>query len=222
MLSLLGDLLPYAVPVALSPLPLIAMFALLLAPAGLRGGVAFLAARIAVLALVALVVALLATGLATPDGPETERGGWLRIIAGFLLVGGSGLVWHGRPRAGTESRTPGWMASIDRATPAGAARLGAILTVANLKELSFGIGAGLILGGTGLPALTTLAGALVFAGIASLGTALPLVWLAVAGEDARAGLEAAGDWLRRNNSIVVAAVLVTVGALLIGSGLEAL
>ncbi|HVH01471.1 MAG TPA: hypothetical protein VM891_00680 [Amaricoccus sp.] len=47
MTRLFGDLLPDAVPVALSPLPIIAVAMLLLAPAGTRGALAFLAGRLA-------------------------------------------------------------------------------------------------------------------------------------------------------------------------------
>ena len=76
MLPILGDLLPYAVPVALSPLPMIAVVMLLLAPAGTRGGLGFLVGRVATLAALAFAVALLAGRCARRPRRPGNAGGW--------------------------------------------------------------------------------------------------------------------------------------------------
>jgi hypothetical protein len=81
MLPILGDLLPYAVPVALSPLPIIAVLMLLLAPAGTSGGVGFLAGRLAALLAATLVFAAL-SGLLDRDSSGQET----------LACSGSGLA----------------------------------------------------------------------------------------------------------------------------------
>jgi threonine/homoserine/homoserine lactone efflux protein len=221
MLPLLGDLVPYAVPVALSPLPVIAAVMLLLAPAGAAGAAAFLAGRLATLAALTLVVALLAAQL-TGSPAAAERGGWLRIALGLLLLFGALTVWRRRPRGDAAAALPGWMRSLERATPARAAFLGLLLTAANLKELAFLLGAGLILGSAALPFGQALALALGFALLACASIALPLVWVLSGAEGARRGLAAARDWLVRNNPIVIAAVLLVLGAMLIGNGLESL
>ena len=80
-MSSFGDVVPFAVPVAMSPLPIIAAVALLLAPAGTRGGVGFLIGRVAALAVCAFVVALFAVRVGDERGEAAERGGWLRIAA---------------------------------------------------------------------------------------------------------------------------------------------
>ena len=66
------------------------------------------------------------------------------------------------------------------------------------------------------------AAAEVFAAIAGLGVALPVVWALAAGEGARGPLAAGRDWLARNNATIGAAVLLVIGAMLVGSGIEGL
>ncbi len=221
MLLILGDIVPYAVPVAMSPLPIIATLMLLLAPSGTRGGLCFLVGRVAALAVLTLLVALLAEPLiGAPEAPE--RAGWLRIGLGVLVMAAGMVLWQRRPRAGATVALPKWMRSVERATPATALGLGALLTAANLKELAFVLGAGMILGSAAPPLAQAATLAVVFAGLAGLGVALPVVWALAAGDGARKPLTAGRDWLARNNAIIGAAVLLLVGAMLVGSGIESL
>jgi len=220
MLQVLGDLLPYAVPVALSPLPVIAVVMLLLAPAGARGGFGLLAGRVATLGALAFVVALLAGRLGGEPG-GADRGAWLRIAFGCLLVVGAAVVWRRRPRGGTPA-IPGWMRRLDAASASAAVRIGALVTVINLKELALAAGAGMIIGAVELPVGQALALAVIFAGLAGLGVALPLFWALAAGASARGRLAALRDWLVGNQPALIAAVLVVIGTMLIGSGLESL
>ncbi|MFO1141816.1 MAG: GAP family protein [Amaricoccus sp.] len=218
MLQILGDLVPYAIPVALSPLPVITLVMLLLAPAGTRGGLGFLAGRVATLAAVAFAVALLAGQLARdPDG--ADRSAWIRIALGCLLIAGGWLVWRRRPG---EPTIPAWMRAIESASPGRALRLGALLTVANPKELAFVAGAGAIIGAVALPRPQALALAVLFAAVASLGVAAPLVWALASGPAARERLAALRDGLVRHQALIMAVILVLIGAMLVGSGIEAL
>jgi hypothetical protein len=219
MLSILGDLLPYAVPVALSPLPIIAVVMLLLAPAGTRGGLGFLAGRLGALIVATLAFAAL-SGLFEGNADGREEGGWLRIGLGLGLIAAAALVWRKDRRAGDTAEPAGWMRAIDRATPASALRLGATLTLVNLKELAFALGAGLMIGG--LPAAPAVLAAPIFSLVSALGVALPVFAMLLAGDGARDRLVGVRDWLVRNQAIAMAVVLLLIGAMLVGSGIEAL
>jgi hypothetical protein len=216
MLPILGDLLPYAVPVALSPLPIIAVAVLLLAPAGTRGGVGFLVGRLGALTAATLMFAAL-SGLLDGDAAGAGKRGWLRIGIGLVLMVWAAAVWR---KAGAAAEPPGWLKSIDRATPAGALRLGVTLTLVNPKELAFAFGAGLMIGG--LPAGRAVLAAVVFSLVAGLGVAVPVFAMLLAGDGARGRLGGVRDWLVSNQAAVMAAVLLLIGAMLIGSGIEAL
>ena len=220
MRQVLGDLFPYAVPVALSPLPIIAVVMLLLAPAGGRGGLAFLLGRVATLFATALMFAALAGAV---DGPgRGEIRAWLRILLGLLLMAGAAAVWRKDRAAGDATAPKGPLAAIDRATPAAALRLGAVLTVVNVKELAFALGAGAIIGGAELGPGQLAGAALAFAAIAGLGVAVPVAALLAGGTGVRGRLAAVRDWLLRYQAVAIAAVPLVIGAMLIGSGIEAL
>ena len=77
---------------------------------------------------------------------------------------------------------PGWMSSVEGRTPAGAARLGFVLSVANPKELAFTIGAGLTIGGAGFPVTETVPLALGYTVVACLTVIVPAVAFVVSRE----------------------------------------
>ena len=131
-------------------------------------------------------------------------------------------IWRMRPRGEAVAELPGWMRTIEKASPAQALMFGALLTVVNLKELAFVVGRGDDRGVGAAPAWQALAVSGVFAALAGAGVAVPVVWSLVAGEGARRPLAAARDWLARNNPIIAAAVMLVIGAMLVGSGIEAL
>lgn len=221
MLSVLGDIIPFAVGVALSPIPLIVSLLIVMAPVGGRGGAAFVATRalaLAVLVAVFAVGAELIDGVAGASSPAAV----LRIVIGALLIVVAVGSWLRRPRADEPSTLPPWMSSIDRTGVGGAARLGVVVTVANPKELAFAAAAGLTIGGASMTPGPTVAGIVIFAVLANVGVATPVVAVLVGGSRIRPALGSARRWLERNNGIVMAAVLLLIGAMVLGNGISGL
>lgn len=218
MLDVIGQLVPYAVGVALSPLPVIAILLLLLSPGGRAAATAFLAVRVMSVTAVAGGAALLTELLPESNG-TSPAAAWLRIILGVALIGLAIKKWTGRPVAGADVELPTWMASIEGMSTAGAARLGFILSAINLKELAFGVGAGLIAGGAGLSVGATLATVLIYVALACLSVVIPVAAFVFAGARAEPPLRRARTWLIDNNAVVIAVVLLVIGAILIGNGL---
>lgn len=221
MAQVIGDVIPFAIGVALSPLPIIAVLLLLLAPVGARGGLAFLAARLLAFAVLVAVFAWAADLIDDAAGSSTPAA-VLRLVIGLGLVVAAVVKWHRRPRRDAEPKLPGWMRAIDGMKAGGAFRLGVVLTVANPKELAFAAGAGFTVGGAFLPPAQLVAAGAVFVVLACASVAVPVVAVLVGGERMSPMLAELGDWLRRNNAIVMAIVLLVVGAMLIGSGLSGL
>ena len=146
MLDVVGDLIPFAVGVALSPLPLIAVLLVLGSSSPRAASAFFLVGRYVTVAAVALLAAF-AAGLLPEQGDTPFVGAVLRIVLGVVLIGWAvhkTVHWAGG--RDQEPELPGWMASIQGTTPAGAARLAVILSIVNVKEIAFGVGAGLTIG----------------------------------------------------------------------------
>lgn len=221
MLDAVGELFPYAVGVALSPLPLIAVLLLLLMPSGRASGAALLVGRWAAVVVIATTAALLAEQLPESDGSSVLVA-VLRIVLGVGLMVLAIRKWSGRPTGQAEAELPGWMASVESSSVGRAAWLGVLLSVANLKELAFGVGAGLIIGSAGLEVGATVLTVAIYAAIACLSVSVPVVALWVGGDRVRQPLENARTWLVRNNTTVMALVLLVLGAILIGNGITAL
>lgn len=222
MLDVVGDLLPYAVGVALSPLPLIAVLLVLGSPSPRAASAFFLVGRYVAVAAVALIATLVAE-LLPEKGDTSFAGAVLRILLGVVLIGWAVIKtvrWAGG--RGQEPELPGWMASIQGTTPPGAARLAVVLSTVNVKEVAFGIGAGLTIGGGHLGPGGVVVAALLYAAIACGGVIVIVVSYLAAATRVGPALERARDWLVANNKIIIAGVLLVIGAILAGEALRAL
>ncbi len=62
----------------------------------------------------------------------------------------------------------------------------------------------------------------VFVVLACLSVAIPVIAVAVGGDRVAPALGAARTWLVRNNAIVMAVVLLVIGAMVLGSGISGL
>lgn len=222
VLDVLGDLIPYAVGVALSPLPMIALLLVLQSPSARAASGLFLIGRYAAVAVIAVIAAFGAELL--PESTETSTvGAWLRIALGVALVGW-GVTKTLRWLRGRDQRPelPGWLAAISTTTPARATRLAVILSAVNVKELAFGLGAGLTIAAGDLAAGATTVTSLVYAMLACSGLIAVVAAFWMGGSRVGGPLGVARDWLVRNHKVVVAGVLLVVGSILVGEGLRAL
>jgi hypothetical protein len=181
----------------------------------------FLAARFGFVFAVAVVVALVADAI--PEaGPPSPVVTVIRLLLGIALIVSAIVTWVRHARSDEEPGMPSWMSSIESTTVGGAARLGILLSVANLKELAFGVGAGLTIGGARLGAAADIALALVYTVLACLGVIVAVVAVWVAEDRVSATLENVRGWLVRNNKPVIGAVLLIVGAVLVGEAIWSL
>jgi hypothetical protein len=117
MASVIGQVLPMAVGVALSPLPIIAVILI-----GQRPGApqrpAFLVGRLLGVAVVRAVEHAVAAPAGASSGGEPAT--WVSVLK--LLLGiGSVLIavrpWQERPRGQEEPPAPRWIGAIDAFTP---------------------------------------------------------------------------------------------------------
>lgn len=221
MLSVLGDLLPYGVAMALSPLPIMAVLLLLMAPLGVRGAGAFAAARLLSVTMVSAGVAFFSHALDDAAGSKGPTA-LARMILGVALMVLATMKWLRRPGPEDEPKIPRWMASIESSTVPAAFRLGLVLTLPNPKELAFAAGAGLSIGAGDLSPMQASVSVAVFVILCCASVLAPIILVLVAGESSAAALAATRTWLMRNNSVIMAVILLLIGALLAGGGLSEL
>lgn len=221
--DVVGELLPLAVGVAISPIPIIAVILMLLAPRAGGASAGFLAGWLVGIAGAVTVFLLLAgtLDLGSSDSPSTAVS-WIKLVLGVLLLGLAVGQWRGRPQHGEEPTLPKWMAAIDGFTAVKAAGLGVLLAAVNPKNLLLGAAAGATIASGGLSAAQDLWSVVLFTVIAASTVAVPVLGYAVGRKRMAGPLEALHSWLTAHNGAVMATLLLVIGVVLIGKGLGGL
>ena len=119
-------------------------------------------------------------------------------------------------------RRTAWVRSIQSATPAGALRLGLVLSAANPKIVLLAAPAGLAIGAEAPSAGAATGAALLFTAVAAASVAVPVAMYAVAGERIVPALRAAGTWLETNNQSIMAVVITIIGLVVLVKGIGGL
>ncbi len=166
-----GEVLAFAVGIALSPLAIVAVVVMLVAPRGTKPAWAFVGAWVLSLLLVSSLLVLLADGAdaETNGGPAT----WvsvLKIVVGLLLMLFAARQWRGRVSDDADGSAPGWLRKLDDVNAVKAAGL----AVVKPKNLLLMIGAAIAVAQTGASASGQAAAIAVFVALASTGVASPL------------------------------------------------
>jgi threonine/homoserine/homoserine lactone efflux protein len=215
----IGDLLPSAFAVALSPIPIVAVVLVLGAPQARTAGPAFAFGWIAGLLAVSVIVVLaLGTGN-DPEGDEAMGVDWFKVAIGTLFLLMAAGQWRKRPKNGQEPETPKWMATIDTATPQRAALLGVALSGANPKNLALTLAASASIAESGLSQADTAIAIAVFIVIGSVTVAGSVLVFLIDADRAARPLSAVRQFMFDNNAVIMMVVLLLLGAKLLGDGL---
>jgi threonine/homoserine/homoserine lactone efflux protein len=220
----IGDLLPLALGVAISPIPIIAVILMLLAPRAKGASLGFLVGWLAGIVVAIVVFLLLAGGVAgdsTADDPSPVAS-WIRIALGALFVLLAAMQWRSRPREGVEPSLPGWLQAIDKVTTVKAAGLGFLLAAVNPKNLAMAIAAGVAIGSAGLPGGEQAVAVVVYVVIAASTVAVPTIAYLAAPDRMQRPLDGLKSWLEANNSTVMAVLMLVIGVAVFGRGLGGL
>lgn len=223
MNAVIGDLLPVALGVAISPMPIIAVILMLLSPRAGAASLTLLAGWIVGITLVVTVVALVADPAddSTASNPSTLAT-VLKLLLGAVAVLIGVRQWQQRPKEGETPAVPKWMGAIDQVTPLKAFGLGTLLSGVNPKNLTLGLAGGVIIASGGLSSGQTAVAIALFVVIASSTMAVPVVGYLVAKERMQAPLGRLRDWLTHNNATVMSVLMLVIGVAIFGKGLAGL
>jgi hypothetical protein len=220
----LGDLLPLAIGIAISPIPIIACILLLFSPRARANGLAFLLGWVVGITAVTILVRLLAdTSGATDDrsGGGASLGDWIVLLLGLGAIVLGVRQWRSRPAPGTAPTMPAWMDAIDGFTPVKAMGFGLALSALNPKNLGLAVAAGVAIEAAVAAGGDALVLEIVFVVLASLSIVVPVIYVLIGGDGARSNLEGWRTWLTANNAAVMAVLFLVIGAKLVGAGLDA-
>lgn len=221
MNEVIGEILPLALGVAISPIPVIAAVLMLLSPKARGTSVGFLLGWVIGIVVAVTAFTLLASVLPEEDADASNpTTGWIKIGLGVLLLLMAVKQWRSRP-TGDEPALPTWMKAIDTMTAVKGAGLGFLLSALNPKNLLMAAGAGVIIGSTqaDLETGAEVLSIAMFTAIAAATVAVPVIAYLLASDKMAGPLESMRQWLVKENAVVMAVLLLVIGVAMVGKGL---
>lgn len=214
MNGVIGDVLPLAVAVAISPAAIVAAILMLFSARAGSAGPGLLIGWIVGIVAAVTVFVVISGGVGASQSPTGVS--WVKVGLGAVLIAAGVRTWRGRDR---NHGPPKWMAAIDRMGFVQALGLGLALAAINPKNLLMAAAAGVAIGAAGLTAANTVVVVAIYTVIAASTVTVPVVAYAVAKDRMRAPLDEAKSWLEANNATVMAVLLLLIGAVVIGKGI---
>lgn len=222
LLQAIGDLLPSAVGVAISPIPIIAVILMLGTPKARVTGPLFALGWIIGLVAVSVIVLLLTSGASDPDSATSTGIHWGQVVIGVLFLILAAGQWRKRPRPGVEPEMPAWMAAIDGFGAAKSLGLGVLLSAVNPKNLALTAAGAAAISQAGLSGGQAAVAVAVFVIIASVTVAGPVLYFVVAPGSAGGPLASIKQFMSDHNAVIMCVLLLVLGVKILGQGLGAL
>lgn len=218
LLEAIGSLLPAAVAVALSPIPIVAVVLILGTPRARSNGPTFALGWVVGLAGVVTVVLVLLGG-ADQSGTADDGANWLQVGLGVLLLALAGKQWRSRPRDDQEPDQPALMSRLHDFTPVRSLGLGLAASALNPKNVVLSMAAGAAIAQAGLSAGEDVVAIAVFVAIGSVTVVGSVLFFLVAPQAASGPLTSIREFMARNNAVIMTVILLILGAKLLGDGL---
>jgi hypothetical protein len=219
----IGQSLPLAIGVALSPVPIIAVVLMLTTPRAGSNGIAFVVGWLLALGVIgAIVLALAGPADASDNGEPATWASWLKLVLGVLLLVVAARQFRGRPHEGDEAALPKWMNAIDRFGPGKALGSGAALAGLNPKNLLLAVGGAVAIAQTGISGGQQAVAYVVFAVIGTLGVGVPVVLYLAMGKRSAELLGRLKAWMGHNNAVIMSVLCLVIGMKLVGDAISGL
>lgn len=220
MTDALGQMLPFALVIALSPIPLVAVIAMLFSQRGVPNGVAFLLGWVSGIAASLAVFTALASTQATGTSEEPSTAATLtRLVLGLLLLAAAAKEWRARPAPGEIPEMPRWMTRIDTTRPRRAFALAAVLGGANPKSLAMNIAAAAVLVSETATRAERAVPIVLYTAVASSSVVAVVGYRVITGARGVATLERMRAWFVANNATVMSVLFLVFGVKLVGDAI---
>jgi hypothetical protein len=221
MLNAVGHLLPVAVAVALSSVPIMATILILLSPKRDRSALPFLIGWVIGIIVVVALCTALAQALpdSAPKQPQVAIGIGEIVIG--LAAGVFAVVSWRRSVRNPSGDVPKWLNAASSFGPLASFGVAFVLNL-RPKGIILGIAAGLVLRSAALGPGDTAIAIAIYTVIAASTVAAPIIVTLAAPVRMQPRLVTARDWITRNNRLVSALIMMMIAVVIIGDGLTRL
>ena len=219
----ISEILTFAIGVAISPVPIIAVILMLFSQRARVNGPVFLLGWVFGLAVVSVVVYVIShDGSVATSSTASDSVSWGKIVLGVGLLLLARRNSRKRPGQDDAPELPTWLSRVESVSPPKAFGLAVLLAAANPKNLILTAGAAAGLAQLGLSTSDAVVAIIVFVAIASLTILLPVLYALFGGEHAKAALDSAREWLTAHNAAVLTVLFLVFGVDMIAKGLPPL
>jgi threonine/homoserine/homoserine lactone efflux protein len=217
--DVIGDLLPAAAAVALSPIPIVAVVLVLGSPRARTAGPAFALGWVAGLGVVSVTVTLVAGAAAEASNAVDTGINWGLALIGMLFLVMAARQWSKRPKPGEQPEMPAWMATVGSVSWSRALVLGLALSAANPKNLALTLAASASIAQAGLETGEKLIADAVFVAIGSITVVGAVLFALVAPRAATRPLDAVRRFMTDNNATIMMVLLLVLGLKILGDAI---
>ena len=221
MKVVIGEILPLALVVTISPINVIPVILLLFTERPLVNASCFLVGFIAGVAVV--LVAFVAIAEAVDLSPGSGHSTWVavvKLVLGAYLLVAAVRKFRGRPQDG-EGAMPKWMDGISGFGPGRSLGAGLALGSVNPKNVVVGVAAAATIASAAGSRGQQIGAVTIYVLVAVLGVAAPILVTAFLGDRSPKVLDGWKVWLTQNNATVMSVLFLIFGVVLIGQGIEA-
>lgn len=215
--AVIGELLPLAVGVAVSSIPILAVILMLLSADAHATAVGFAAGWVIGIVAATVLFVVLSEAVTPEDGSSATS--WIKLVLGAVLLAVGVQQLRGR---NDQESLPTWMAAIDTMTVPTGFGLGCALAAVNPKNIVMYAAAGVTISSAELATGTVVLSAAVFAVLASTTVVVPVVAYLLAADRLRKPLATLKDWLQVHNAAVIGTLVFVIGFVLMGKGIGGL
>ena len=223
MLELVGQVLPLALAVSISPVQIVAVILLLFSEQPRPNATAMVAGFVVGVAAVLGALVVLASWQHLGSSSTTSSGiTWGQMAVGVALLGLAVRKFRRRPGPDDEPSAPAWMDGLQSFSPGRSLLAGLALGAANPKLVALGLAAAAVIASAGVPVHEQVLVVVVYTLVGTVGVAAPLVVATVMGERADPLLDRWRIWLELHNAVVMAALFAVFGVVLVVGAVPAL
>ncbi|MCY1158302.1 MAG: hypothetical protein MOP51_1326 [Citricoccus sp.] len=214
----IGHVLPLAVAVALSSVPIMAIVLILLSPNRVRSAVPFLIGWVLGLAAVVTGFTLLAQTIPTPRHPQVALG-ITEIVIGAAIMTLAAITWRQAPPAA--AREPSWRRAVSSLGPWASFGFACALNL-RPKAVLLAAATGLVIRADDVNIAQGAIVIGVYTIISATTVAGPVIATLMAPDKTKGWLLSAQHWLNENSPVVAVVVMLIIGVALIGNGITRL
>lgn len=216
-------ILPLAIALAFSTVPILAALLILLSPNRSRSAIPFLIAWIVAMFAVVALCTVAAQFVPTARFPrrEDEAVGQLEIVVGIaLILLGLFSLWRARRRS-VEPKIPSWLKATETFGPWSSAGLAIVLNL-RPKSLLLAVAAGLALRADVSSTAEAVVWIALYTVIGASTVAVPIIATVASPGKMEPRIVRFREWLVRNGEIITSIIVLLIGALVIITGISRL